>query len=458
MKKVSKVAVKFSGIVSIIILIIMPTMASLILNQTKDYFIKEMQIRAEFFARDVRESLFPKTDTFKLYFAVREIAKEKAILNAMVLDDKGVILSHSDKSKIGGKIHGVINRTLVVEEKGFYEINVPITVGEERQRDGAERREEERGGKNIGAVRVGFSQQSVMAALSKMRNKIILITIGVLFVSILATIIAVTIMVKPINIMATAARRIGDGDLDQKIVIRRNDELGELGRTFNEMIKGLKDRDFIRDTFGRYVSKPVAKAILNGRLKLGGERKRATVLFSDIRDSTSLSEELPPEDVVEFLNEYFAEMVSVIIKYEGTVDKFIGDEILAVFGTPISHSDDAKRAVFAAIEMQQKLKIFNAKRKMNGKEEISIGIGVNTGELVAGNIGSEVRMEYTVIGDTVNLTSRIEALNKQFGTQILIGEDTYKEVSEVIVARELPSFEVKGREKKIKVYEVLSRK
>lgn len=443
MKRVSKIAIKFSGIVSIVILVIMLIMASLILRQTRNSLIKEMEIRAEFFARNVRESLFPKPDVFSLYFSVMEMIKEKAILYAVVFDEKGEIISHSDRAKIGGKTEGIIGNQIVVKrEENLYRVSVPIIVGD----------------KYAGGVRIGFSQESISTALVEMRNKIILITIGVLAFSILVTVIVVTFMVSPINVLVDIARKIGKGDLEQKVEMKRKDELGELGNTFNEMIKGLKDRDFIKDTFGRYVSKQVAEAILNGRLELGGERKRATVLISDIRNFTAISEKFPPEEVVDFLNEYFSEMVSVVIKYEGTLDKFIGDALLAVFGAPIAHADDAKRAVFAALEMQEKLKEFNKKRVKKGQNEIRIGVAVHTGNLVAGNIGSEVRMEYTVIGDTVNLTSRLEPLNKQFGTQILISESTYSEVKDDIEVREIPAVELRGKEEKVKVYDVLRKK
>jgi len=443
MKRVSKIAIKFSGIVSIVILVIMLIMASLILRQTRNSLIKEMEIRAEFFARNVRESLFPQPDVFSLYFSVMEMIKEKAILYAMVFDEKGEIISHSDKAKIGGKAGGIAgNQTVVEREENLYRVSVPIIVGD----------------KFAGGVRIGFSQESISTALVEMRNRIVLITIGVLAFSIFVTVIVVTFMVSPINTLAGIARKIGKGDLEQKIEMTRKDELGELGNTFNEMIKGLKDRDFIKDTFGRYVSKQVAEAILNGRLELGGERRRATVLISDIRNFTAISEKFPPEEVVDFLNEYFSEMVSVVTKYEGTLDKFIGDALLAVFGAPITHPDDAKRAVFAALEMQEKLKEFNKKRVTKGKNEIRIGVAVHTGNLVAGNIGSEVRMEYTVIGDTVNLTSRLEPLNKQFGTQILISESTYREVKDDIEVREIPAVELRGKEEKVKVYDVLRKK
>ncbi|MFH1541309.1 MAG: adenylate/guanylate cyclase domain-containing protein [Elusimicrobiota bacterium] len=469
MKKISKIAIKFSGIVSAIILVIMSTMAFFTLKQTRDYFVKEMQVKTEFFARDVKESLFPKIDIFNLYFATCEMAKEKAILNAMVLDDKGIILSHSDKTKIGGKIN-ITDKTFIVEEKGIYGINVPILIGKPRpssdftilsdfKKSGMKDKDlqEEWDEKNIGSARIDFSRESVNAALKEMRNKIILITVAILFASILTTILIVTIMIKPINILVSAAKKIGAGDLNQKIVMRRNDELGELTDTFNGMVKGLRDRDFIRNTFGKYVSKEIAETILNSQLKLGGERRKATVLFSDIRNFTSISEKLQPEEVIEFLNEYFAEMVSVITNYNGTLNKFIGDEILAVFGIPICYPNDAKRAILTAIEMQQKLKTLNIKRKINGKDEIDIGIGIHTGNLVVGNIGTDIRMEYTVIGDTVNLASRIETLNKQLGTQILISECTYKEVSDMVVAREIPSVSIKGKEEQIKVYEILNK-
>ncbi len=443
MKRVSKIAIKFSGIVSIVILVIMLIMASLILRQTRNSLIKEMEIRAEFFARNVRESLFPKPDVFSLYFSVMEMIKEKAILYAMVFDEKGEIISHSDRAKIGEKAGGIAgNQTVVKREENLYRVSVPLIVGD----------------KFAGGVRIGFSQESISTALVEMRNRIILITIGVLAFSILVTVIVVTFMVSPINVLVDIARKIGKGDLEQKVEMKRKDELGELGNTFNEMIKGLKDRDFIKDTFGKYVSKQVAEAILNGRLELGGERKRATVLISDIRNFTAISEKLPPEEVVDFLNEYFSEMVSVVTKYEGTLDKFIGDALLAVFGAPIAHADDAKRAVFAALEMQEKLKEFNKKRVKKGQNEIRIGVAVHTGNLVAGNIGSEVRMEYTVIGDTVNLTSRLEPLNKQFGTQILISESTYSEVKDDIEVREIPAVELRGKEEKVKVYDVLGKK
>lgn len=432
----------------------MSIMASLVLQQTRQSFIKEMEIRAQFFARGTRESLFPKPDPFRLYFAVQETVKEKAILYAMVLNDKGKVLSHNDKSKIGEKDKSkvgvnatetfqTLTQSYEIGGEKLYDVSVPILVGK---------------GRRIGVVRIGYSQQSINQALAEIRNRIIYITVGVVAVSILATVLIVTLMVSPVNKLAFAARQIGKGDLEAKVDVKRRDELGVLAKSFNEMVDGLKERDFIRNTFGRYVTKQVAEAILNGRIQLGGERLSATVLISDIRDFTSMSEKLSPEEVVDFLNEYFAEMVQVVSKYEGTLDKFIGDAILTVFGVPISRGNDALRAVYAALEMKDKLKLFNEKRRRKGKKEIHIGIAIHTGDVVAGNIGSEVRMEYTVIGDTVNLTSRLEKLNKEFGTNILITQSTYNFVKDKIEVVEIPPVTIRGKENAIQVYDVVGKK
>jgi adenylate cyclase len=275
---------------------------------------------------------------------------------------------------------------------------------------------------------------------------------------ILITIVMVTLMVRPVNKLAEAAQRIGRGNLEVQVNIRTHDELQDLAYSFNNMVKGLKDRDRIRNTFGRYVTKQVAEAILDGRLQLDGERKKATILLSDIRSFTSISEKVEPEEVVEFLNRYFNIMVDVVVKYEGRLDKFIGDAILAVFGDAMPHEDDARRAVLTALEMREQLAKFNIERQHEGKEPLRIGIAVHTGEVVAGNIGSEHKTEYTVIGDTVNLTSRMESLNKEFHTDILISESTYQEVKDLVEVQELSEVPIRGKEKPVKLYALKGRK
>ena len=214
----------------------------------------------------------------------------------------------------------------------------------------------------------------------------------------------------------------------------------------------------VRRTLEKYVSRPVAMEILRHsdeyENSLGGERKPVTILFSDIRDFTSISERSDPLALVQQLNEYFTVMVEIVMKHNGTLDKYIGDAIMAVYGAPLSAgiAEDAWRAVQTAAEMRTQLKVLQQTWATQGRPVLRIGIGINHGDVVVGNIGSPQRMEYTVIGDAVNVASRVEGLNKQCGTDILLTESVYALVRErvVVVAQELAA--VKGREQKLNVY------
>lgn len=219
----------------------------------------------------------------------------------------------------------------------------------------------------------------------------------------------------------------------------------------------MKKRKFLQDTLIRYVTKQVVDLILEHpeTIVLDGEEREATILFSDIRGFTSLSEKMKPKELVKMLREYFTLMVGAIFEFQGTVDKFIGDAIMSIFGAPTPQPNHAELAIQTALEMQRLLALFNANRTRKGQEFISIGVGINTGDVVVGNIGSEERLEYTAIGDAVNLASRLEGINKQYGTHIIISEFTYNHVGDTIVERELDEVRVKGKHKPVKIYEVL---
>ena len=198
---------------------------------------------------------------------------------------------------------------------------------------------------------------------------------------------------------------------------------------------------------------------MKGELALGGETKNVTVFFSDIRSFTAISEKLEPYEVVEFLNDYMTRMVECVSNTHGVVDKFIGDAIMGVWGAPVSQGNvslDALNCVRAALMMRHSLMEFNRGRGGDKKPIIKIGCGINTGPVVAGQIGSSSRMEYTVIGDAVNFASRTEALNKPLGTDILITENTYELIKEHVVVEEMPSVTVKGKEKPVKIFAVVN--
>ncbi|MBN2372710.1 adenylate/guanylate cyclase domain-containing protein [bacterium] len=220
-----------------------------------------------------------------------------------------------------------------------------------------------------------------------------------------------------------------------------------------------KEKKKIKATFSHYLAPDIVNELVKNPdlLRLGGEKKVLTCLFSDIRDFTTISEGIKPEELVGLLNEYTTAMTDIIMKYNGLLDKYIGDAIMAVFCTPIEETDHPARACFAAIDMCKNLEGLQREWQAKGFPKIRIGVGINTGEMVAGNMGSMQRFNYTVLGDNVNLASRLEGANKEYGTQIIISQYTYEKAKGIVLARELDSVRVKGRNEPVVVYELLAR-
>jgi len=264
------------------------------------------------------------------------------------------------------------------------------------------------------------------------------------------------------NIMSRALTRMNNalGKLAQQEYVKvtgvsTGDELESLADGFNQMVDGLQERDKLRSTFGKYMTQAVMEHLMAGKVELGGQTLKVTILFTDIRSFTSISEKMEAHALVALLNEYFTDMVAAIMEEDGVVDKYIGDAIMAVFGAPVQREQDPLHAVRAAVHMRVALHKLNERLHERGMPSIRTGIGIHTGDVVAGNIGSERRMEYTVIGDAVNLASRLESSTKEVGVDILISEDTYEAVKDEIDARPVRELTVKGREKPVMTYEVL---
>jgi adenylate cyclase len=217
----------------------------------------------------------------------------------------------------------------------------------------------------------------------------------------------------------------------------------------------------IRTMFSSYVSKRIVDELIRdpSKAKLGGDRKEITVLFSDIRGFTSFSEKLQPEEVVSLLNEYLGAMTEIVFEYEGTLDKFVGDAIMALWGAPVGQPDHAERACKCALAMIAKLKELQTKWAAEGKHVIDIGVGINTGDMVVGNMGAPgKKMDYTVIGDNVNLGARLEGLTRKYNNHIIISEYTFAKVKDIVQATELDSVTVKGKEKPVVVYDLVGLK
>jgi adenylate cyclase len=221
-----------------------------------------------------------------------------------------------------------------------------------------------------------------------------------------------------------------------------------------------RERKKIRGAFSHYVSSSVVNEVLKNpdKLKLGGDMKELTVLFSDIRGFTTISEGLSPEQVHGLINEYLTAMTNIVFKHGGTLDKYMGDAIMAIYGAPVDQPDHAQKACDTALEMMEGLEELNTAWVREGKPHLDIGIGINTGMMMVGNMGSEQRFEYTVLGDAVNLGSRLEGANKNYRTHILISEFTYEKVKTVFLCMEIDSVRVKGKSRPVRIYQLLSGK
>jgi len=259
---------------------------------------------------------------------------------------------------------------------------------------------------------------------------------------------------KPIEILSEGVSAVSRGDMSTTIDVRSRDEIGTLAKNFNLMIEGLKERDFIKETFGKYVTKEIRDEILKGGIPLDGELKEVTVLFADLRNFTSLSESMRPKEVAGLINQYFKEMAEAINQHKGLVIQFIGDEIEAVFGAPLALNDHASKAVAAALEMRRRLGLLNERLVENNLPQLQHGIGIHTGQVLAANIGSPDRLSYTLVGDTVNIASRIQELNKNFGTDILISSTTQADLSCAVDLEKLPETPIRGKAEPVVIYRI----
>jgi len=399
-------------------------------------------------AFNVEDPLLTGDDLY-LFSAVKTAGRSQGVVYVVIVDDHGQVKAASDFDRVGKPWHWSETTSSVTQGDGYllrrnaggslFDVEVPILLVGDRPLP-------------LGSIHLGLSQSQVNRAISDMRRQLGFFSLlGVLSASAVAYLL-VSFFVRPVDALVRGVKAIGEGKFDQQIRLQRKDELGVLTSAFNDMANKLCEKEFIEKTFERYVSKPLAREILSHRheLKLGGEEKVVTILFSDIRGFTALAEGLSPAAVVELLNEYFSAMVKVIGRFEGMVDKFMGDAVLALFGAPMPVGDEALRAVCCALAMQSAIKEFNSSGEKIGRDPIAAGIGINTGPVVAGNVGSSLRMEYTVIGDSVNVAARLQALAT--AGEILISEETFNQVHGLVLVTACESIMLKGKTTSCKVY------
>lgn len=284
------------------------------------------------------------------------------------------------------------------------------------------------------------------------------ITLGSLVLAFIIAQVFSQRLAKPIVELVGHTRRIARGDYSIRNKSYRNDELGRLSEAFDQMASGLDERERIRVAFGKAVSPEIARQLLRDGAKLGGEERQVTILFADLRGFTSLSEKLTPQELITLLNRYLDRMVAVIDRHGGTIDKFIGDSIMALFGAPGEQPDAADRALAAALEMQRALAELNRELAAEGRPPLGIGIGINTARVVAGNMGSHSRLNYTVVGDGVNVASRLQSLTRttEYRTDLITSAATLAALQSPATfrSRSLGSVQVKGRAEPVEIFAV----
>ncbi len=276
-----------------------------------------------------------------------------------------------------------------------------------------------------------------------------------LALSVLAALYVARTIVRPLRQLEGSMRRVEDGDLTERAEMRSDDEIGELAGAFNRMVVGLEREALIRDLFGQYVTPELAEAAIEHRGRLDGELVTSTVLFADIRDFTGVTEAVPASTLIEMLNRYFMKMAKVVVDEGGLVNKYGGDSLLAVFGSPLTPSDEhAAQAVRAATGMLAALDDFNREQAAAMLPEIMVGVGIATGDVVAGNVGGEAKLEYTVIGDAVNVASRLQAMTKEVGEPILASAETARRAGAAASFAQVGDVYVRGKSRPVAVVKV----
>lgn len=444
---------KLSLLITALVVLAVVLVGLFLLREQEESLTVEMTKRgrtiAENLAAGAKTSL-ATSDELSLNLLVGDAMRDPDVAYAIIADQDGTVVAHPDVTQVGRRLV----RPPELPPAGPAPIVTTYrspTLG--RIIDFAEPLEFS--GVRLGALYLGFSEHPIAAALGRARQRALFITALMVAVGIGGAVVLATLLSRPIFRLVQGTRAIAAGDFGVNLAVTSRDEIGLLTTSFNDMARSLREKEMIKRAFTRYVAREVVEEILKDpeHLALSGERREATVLFCDLRGFTPLSERLSPEQVVGLLNEFYTLAIETTFEHDGTLDKFMGDAVMAVFGAPIPHPDHALRAVRTALAMRQRLEAFNADRARRGLETIGAGIGVSVGEVVAGTVGTEDRMEYTVIGDSVNLAARLEA-NAKAG-QILISHRTWERVRDHVETRPLGPIKVKGKEEEVEVHELV---
>ena len=399
-------------------------------------------------------SVLPMVMLIDLRSSFMELIDTRGITQTFIVNENGEIIAHPEVD-------------LVIDAVNLSELKVVEDMFKQKVSSGQIRYNNDSGETILGSFkkiptgRLGIitevNENVAFEQIYIIQRRNIYLMIMVLSLAVLIVYFFSKSVTYPVRNLVIATKMIENGQFSINLKAKAKDEIGVLTNAFVDMGKGLEEKERMKDAFGRFVNQEIAEMAMKNEIQLGGEIKQATIFFSDIRSFTAISEKLTPSEVVEFLNDYMTLMVECVNESHGFVDKYIGDAIMAVWGTPISHGNDTENAINGALKMRTALMRFNLDRGSDKKPIIRIGCGLNTGDVLAGQIGSTERMEYTVIGDAVNLASRIEALNKPMGTDLLISQNTAEAVEGIYDLVPMNKIKVKGKTDPQQIYAVLGR-
>jgi len=428
------------------------SLSLVVLDKQKDRLYEQTvrmgTVSLNYFANNAKFPLLEE-DILRLNTLIKEAARVEGLRYALITDTNDKIKAHTDVNLIGLPFkHFVDNPQLTRKDEVIY-----YTY---RQPGGARILNLYRAinlkDKNLGQVHVGISLDFIEQLIQDERVSVILVTLAVILLGLAVAILYGFRFSRPISQIVKATDEIGRGNYQYRVPLRRNDELGNLAIAFNRMGQELWKNAMTQKSFGKYVGTEVLDLILANPETdwLKGTRNEATIVFGDIRGFTSFSTDRTPEEVVEALNAYLEISTSIILKFGGYIDKFIGDAVMGVFGVPVFRQDHVERAVRAAMQIQEELH----KQSHHGNPLLAaVGVSIHTGMVVAGNVGSQSKMEYTVIGDTVNVAARLNALAGP--GEVVVSQHVKKILDKLMITRPLGPQRIKGKTEPVEAFKVL---
>lgn len=455
------VAIKLSVIISILMTVGMSLLGTVVVSNQTQLLQSQINAHGQSVARQLANSakeLILSGENLGLSILTRDLTADENIHGTAILDSKGKLLSSA------GLLPPVIKNTTALDQKIFSANEIkrlPWTYTDSKLQQQVPYisffAPVNTHGVTAGYVMVTFSRASLGIALRDSLRAIIAATVLMIALAIVVSFIMSQRLSRPIHNLMQASKAIGQGNLDYRISERRNDEIGFLMSEFNKMADGLLQKSQVENAFSRYVDKNIARQILNDieNVELGGEHKNGSVLFADIVGYTAISEQISSDETVEMLNEYFTYIEKASKLYNGTIDKYMGDCAMLVFGIPDYDERHAFNAIACALLIRKAVALLNMKRQKAGKFAVDFRFGVNSGEMLAGNMGSTNRMEFTVVGDTVNLASRLCSYSEP--GEIIISSDLINDqyIKRNIMLEEYKPIHLRSKEYPIATYRVV---